>query len=219
MIMYQDMTSLELPPVLISAMLPHVIFDGWSDKSLIAAAADLGLDGARARLSFPKGAHDMLDAYIAKADVDMLDALPAATLNSLKIRQRITTCVRTRFEQAAPHREAARRAATLLAMPQNARLAARTLWRTADSIWRACGDTATDYNHYTKRALLSAVYASTLAVWLGDESDNSADTFEFLDRRISGIMNFEKVKARVIKTTETFPRPSLFLGRLRYPAR
>ncbi len=217
--MHNDMTSKELQPKLITAMLPHVVFDGWSDKALAATASDMGLDAGRARLSFPKGTSDMLDAYIAKADADMLEGLPADTLAAMKIRQRITTCVRTRLEQAAPHREAARRAATLLAMPQNARLAARTLWRTADTIWRACGDTATDYNHYTKRAILSGVYASTLAVWLSDESEGCADTWAFLDRRISGIMQFEKVKARVLDTVERLPRPSLFLGRLRYPDR
>lgn len=213
------MTSQELRPKLIAAMLPHVIFDGWNDKALAAAAADLSLDPARARLSFPGGVAAMLDAYIAKADADMLEALPAETLAAMKIRQRVTTCVRTRFEQATPDREAARRAATILAMPQHARLAARTLWRTADTIWRACGDTATDYNYYTKRAILSGVYASTLAVWLNDESEGCADTWAFLDRRIKGIMQFEKVKSRVLNAVERLPRPSLFLGRLRYPAR
>jgi ubiquinone biosynthesis protein COQ9 len=139
-------------------------------------------------------------------------------LPAMKVRERIRTAVLTRLDQAEPHREAVRRAAAILAQPQNAARAARTLWRTVDAIWRACGDTSTDYNFYTKRAILAGVYSVTLLVWLSDESEGRATTHAFLDRRIAGIMSFEKTKARVLGLGEGWPSLVRFLGRLRYPA-
>lgn len=212
-----DATPAELRPRLVEAMLPHVAFDGWGNAALSAGAADLGIPDAVARLAFT-GSADMADAYIAWADAMMESALVPLNLPLMKIRERIRAAVLTRLDQAEPHREAVRRAAAILAQPQNAARAARTLWRTVDAIWRACGDTSTDYNFYTKRTILAAVYSATLLVWLSDESEGSAVTRAFLDRRIAGIMAFEKTKARVLGLTNGWPSPVRFLGRLRYPA-
>lgn len=214
----KDLTLDELRPHLIEAMLPHVPFDGWSMASVDAAARDLGIDADVARLVFPEGAFQMVDAYITLADVKMREALSTPEFAALKVRQKITTAIRTRLEQAAPHREAIRRSAAILGLPANAPKAAGLTWRTADSIWRLCGDTSTDLNHYSKRALAGAVYASTLLIWMNDDSEDFADTWAFLDRRIAGVMEIEKAKAK-LKQFAGGERPSLsrFLGRLRYP--
>lgn len=213
-----EMTLDELRPVLIEAMLPHVPFDGWSLKAAEAAGNDLGLPAGRARIVFPGGAADMVAAYIEFADARMCRALDARSLHDLKIRDRIAVAVRTRLEQATAEREAVRRALGILGQPYNLALGARTLWGTADAMWRAAGDTATDYNHYTKRLTLGGVYASTLLVWLDDHSEDFADTWAFLDRRIGDVMRFERAKAQVLGSGDRLPSLSRFLGRLRYPA-
>jgi ubiquinone biosynthesis protein COQ9 len=138
---------------------------------------------------------------------------------AMKIRERIRGLVWQRLEIMAPAREAVRTGLSILARPQNVPLALSIGWRTADHMWRIAGDTATDYNHYTKRLTLSGVYASTLLAWLDDQSEDWAETSAFLDRRIDDVMRFEKWKAGW--TSNELYRPSLtrFLGRLRYPAR
>lgn len=211
-----EMTLDELRPVLVEAMLPHVPFDGWTLTAAEAGAADIALPPERARVVFPGGAAEMVAAYIDFADLRMLAVL-GDRLHNLKIRDRIATAIRTRLDQAVGEREAIRRALGILGQPQNLALSARTLWKTADTIWRAAGDTATDYNHYTKRLTLGGVYASTLLVWLNDESDGFADTQAFLDRRIGDVMRFEKAKAQFLGSPERMPSLSRFLGRLRYP--
>lgn len=213
-----EMTLDELRPILVEAMLQHVPFDGWSDKAAEAAGADLGLPPGRARIAFPGGAADMVAAYIEFADARMEASLAALDLPSRKIRDRITLAVRTRLEQATFEREAVRRALGVFGQPQNLARSARTLWRTADAMWRAAGDTATDYNHYSKRLILGGVYASTLLVWLDDESEGFADSWAFLDRRINNVMTFEKNKAQLLGGDRQLPSLSRFLGRLRYPA-
>lgn len=213
-----EMTPSELRLPLVEAMLPHVPFDGWSEASLAAAARELDLPIERARLAF-SGPAGMVEAFTELADRTMLEELAARGVMAMKVRARITLAVRVRLEQAEPHREAVRRALAVQAIPTNAPSAARTLWRTVDAMWRAAGDTATDYNHYTKRTILGAVYSATLLYWLQDESEARAATWAFLDRRIGDVMSFEKAKARVLGAGSGLPSLTRFLGRLRYPAR
>lgn len=215
---FADMTLDELRPHLVEAMLAHVPFDGWSRTAAEAAAADLGLKPAIAGIAFPGGPFQMVDSYTAFADARMAAALDTPEYRALKVREKVTAAIRTRLEQAAPHREAVRRATALLALPLNAPRALRLGWRTADAIWRAAGDSSTDFNHYSKRALAAAVYSSTLLFWLHDDSEDFADTWAFLDRRIGNVMEIEKAKARFRGPADGERlSPARLLGRLRYP--
>ena len=194
-------------------------FDGWSDAAVHAAADEAGVDRDVAKLAFKDNAIDMIDAWIDSIDLELAHRLPAENLAAMKIRDRITALLATRLEIMAPDRESLRRAMAIMAMPQNLVRSAKIGWRSADRMWRLAGDTASDFNHYTKRMTLSAVYASTLSVFVNDDSDNFADARAFLDRRIDNVMQFEKVKFQAKQRQEYVPSLSRFIGRLRYPAR
>jgi ubiquinone biosynthesis protein COQ9 len=159
----------------------------------------------------------MIEAWIDGVDAAMEAHFTPERMAALKVRDRIAKMIWFRLETTGPAREAVRSALAILAMPQNLPLALHTGWRSADLMWRLAGDTATDYNHYTKRAILSGVYGSTLLAWLDDQSEGWTDTAAFLDRRLAGVMKFEKFKADW--RANAIRRPSLarFLGRLRYP--
>ena len=194
-------------------------FDGWSDAAVHAAADEAGVDRDVAKLAFNDNAIDMIDAWIDSIDMELAHRLPAEKLAAMKIRDRITALLATRLDIMAPDRESLRRAMAIMAMPQNLVRSAKIGWRSADRMWRLAGDTASDFNHYTKRMTLSAVYASTLSVFVNDDSDNFADARAFLDRRIDNVMQFEKVKFQAKQRQEYVPSLSRFIGRLRYPAR
>ena len=212
-----DLTLDELREQLAPEIAANAAFDGWGDEALAMTAHAAGVDPGVAKLAFPNGAADMIDAWFAHVDRVMLAQLPPETLGSMKIRERITALVEARLAAVAPDREALRRAIAVLALPTNVARAARLGWRTVDTIWRAAGDTATDYNHYTKRAILLGVYGATVSVFLDDESEDFADTRAFLARRIDGIMRFEKAKAGFLNRGDRMPSLSRFVGRLRYP--
>jgi len=197
----------------------HAVFDGWTHNAVDSAAAELGIDSAQARLAFPKDATHMIEAWIEGVDAAMEAHFTPQVVEKLRISQRIRAMIWFRLETTGPAREAVRSALSVLAMPQNVPLALRTGWRSVDLMWRLAGDTATDYNHYSKRLILSGVYTATLLAWLDDQSEGWTDTAAFLDRRLAGVGRFEKWKAGW--TGSDLRRPSLarFLGRLRYPAR
>ena len=213
----EDPTLDEVRAALAPLIALNAAFDGWSDAARDATADAAGVDRDVALVAFPGGAVDMIDAWFAGVDAAMAAALPPERLETMKIREKITALVEARLTEVAPNREALRRALAILAMPQNVVRGAKLGWRAADLMWRAAGDTATDYNHYTKRTILAGVYGATITVFLDDESEGWADTRAFLARRIEGIMRFEKAKAGFLSRTEHMPSLSRFIGRLRYP--
>jgi len=197
----------------------NAVFDGWSRKAVDSAAGQLGIDPVQARLAMPKSQSGMIDLYIQEVDRALEAWFTPKRLQDKKIREKIRALVWKRLEIMGPAREAVRRGLAILAMPQNIPLALRISWRTADLMWRIAGDTSTDFNHYTKRMTLGAVYASTLLAWLDDRSEGWKDTAAFLDRRIDDVMRFEKLKAEWRGTSDRRISPSRFFGRLRYPPR
>lgn len=212
----EDPTLDEVRAYLAPVLAAQAAFDGWNDKAVEAAADLTGVDADLARLAFNEGTVDMIDAWFLSVDEAMAAKYSAEELAAMKIRERITALVTTRMEIMESDREGLRRALAILAMPQNLKVAARMGWRVADKMWRLAGDTATDYNHYTKRVMLSAVYGSTMGVFLDDDSEDYAETKAFLNRRIENIMQFEKTKAKLLRPGGDRFSMARFLGRLRY---
>ena len=189
------------------AALGHVPFYGWSKKAIAAGIAEAAVRDTVARLAFPGGPEDLAEYYSGFADRRMVEALDADAIAEMRIRDRITAVVRLRLVQAEGEREAVRALMNWLALPGHQALGVKCLYRTVDAMWRAIGDTSTDFNFYSKRAILAGVLAATVLYWLGDKSDGCAETFRFLDRRIEDVMTFEKAKGRARELIAELPDP------------
>ena len=187
---------------LLKATLPHIPFDGWTRTALLRGATDGGFSSTDAMRAFPDGAKDMISWHSRYADRMMMQELQAIDLPSMRIRDRIATAVKVRLQQNEGDKEAIRRAMSFLAMPQNAPLSTQSLYRTVDDMWFAAGDTATDWNFYTKRLLLAGVYSSTLLFWLNDQSEDHVETWAFLERRIENVMQVPKLTGRISGVAE-----------------
>jgi ubiquinone biosynthesis protein COQ9 len=207
---------LRLRARLLEALLEIAPFEGWGPGAVRQAAVAAGLSEGEAELAAPRGGADLIDALELWADDRMADGLTQEDWRAMKVRQRVTRAVALRLEALTPHREAVRRAVGANLAPWRALNPPRFVWRTADRIWRTLEDTSTDANWYSKRAVLSAVLASTFLAWLG--ADGEASWRDFLDRRIAGVMQFEKLKAQVNAATTRLPDVAGWLGRMRYRA-
>ena len=211
---------------ILEALLGEAAFDGFTELSLRRAARAAGLpesaiaEGMVERL-FPRGVADALDLWSEVEDDAMAAAYDALNPKPHGITKKITWLIRQRIEQLDWNREAARRAGATLALPIHGRLGPKLVFRTADRMWRTIEDTSTDFNWYTKRASLSAIYVATLTRWFADQGDVAAaepyaNTWAFLDARIANLMEFEKFKAKVQKAAPDPAGIVRFLGRLRY---
>ncbi len=206
---------------LLAAALNHVPFDGWSEAAMQAAGQEVGLPADRVLNAFPGGARDALILWHEMADQAVIAALATPEIAGLRVRERIATAVRLRLEYCQAHREAVRAGCTLLLMPQNAGLATKLLYSTVNAIWYGAGDQSTDHNFYTKRALLAAVYSSTVLYWLNDKSPDGAATWAFLDRRIGEVMQIPQVIGRTVEKvremSDRLPHPLRLLKRAGRP--
>ena len=210
----------EARAAVIAAARPHVVFDGWTDKTLAYAVEDAGVDPSLSRLAFPRGGVDLALGFHYAKDAELAEALTEDALAGMRFRDKVGYGVMRRLELVADDREAVRRGAALFALPIYAPDGARAIWHTADTIWNALGDESQDYNWYTKRATLSGVYSSSVLYWLGDETENFDATRDFVARRIENVMQFEKVKASVTGNpiAEALMRaPQAILDRVRAP--
>jgi ubiquinone biosynthesis protein COQ9 len=204
---------------ILEAFPAHAARLGWTDAALKAACEDVQLSEGEAALACPNGAEDLMDAFADRADQAMLEALDGLDLQAMRYSQRVKACVQVRLEAQAPYKEAARAMTRALSRPDRGPLAARLVWRTADRIWRALGDTSTDGNYYSKRAILSGVIASTYARWFADDSADHEATWAFLDARIGNVMQFEKFKAQLKPLSEGVQTAIGVAARFRYPSR
>jgi ubiquinone biosynthesis protein COQ9 len=190
-----------LKDAVLAAALPHAAFDGFTDAVLQKAGAEAGVDKAALARLFEGGPLSLMEYYSEWADAKMVAGL--GDIASLKIRARIAAAVKARLTALAPNKEAARRAAALLSLPMNASLGAKLMYRTVDAMWRAAGDTSTDFNFYTKRGILAGVYGSTAMRWFTTEDEAVVD--EFLAARIENVMQFEKLKSKAKVALANFP--------------
>lgn len=200
---------------LLEATLSHAAFDGWSQKAFEAGAKDAGIPADRALNAFPGGMAELLAFYHEVEDREMLEAMARANVAEMRVRDRVAFAIKARLQRNLRHREAIKSACSFLAMPHNAGLALRLLYRTVDAMWYGAGDTATDFNFYTKRALLAGVYSSTVLYWLNDKSVVAADTWAFLGRRIDEVMQVPKLLGKVSAVTARFPNPFRVAQRIR----
>ena len=210
----------ELLKLMLTA-LPNVAFDGWSNSTFVAACREADISERKARLFCPRGALDLAIAFHKWGDDQFEPAFKKKKISELKVREKIRKAVELRIKLASD-KEAVRRGVVLFALPLYAFEGSRLIWETSDLIWELVGDNSEDYNWYSKRAILSAVYASTVLYWLGDDSEGSEETWHFLDRRIDDVMKFEtaKVQLKTNKFTKEFNGlTEKFLKTIKRPSR
>jgi ubiquinone biosynthesis protein COQ9 len=188
---------------ILDAALPDIAFDGWSMAVLRQAAQQIGKAPQDADRAFPGGEMQAIRLWSEALNAQLKQALEQDyNLSSMKIRERIATGVMVRLRLQQEHREAARKAMALCQLPWNLPQGLKQVYEVTDVIWRAAGDTSTDWNFYSKRGLLAKVYSSTVLVWLNDDTPDQCETEAFLYRRIEDVMKIQKVKGSFARWKE-----------------
>lgn len=193
----------EIKDQILLAVLEDVPFDGWQWDVVKQAAQKVGHDPAMADAVFPEKIDSILKHFSEWADRAMMEMLENLNSDDLKIRDRVQKGVEARLDVLSDHKESVRAASAYWAHPLRKKTAVKQVWKTADYIWQWAGDTATDYNHYTKRFLLSGVITSTFLFWLQDKSENHKKTIEFLERRIGNVLTVGKAMSGFKKLMPT----------------
>ena len=181
----------------LDALLPIVGDDGWTDHALTKSAREAGLSSEETALAAPNGTPDLLERFFDRAEEQMLESLATEELAALRTHERVAEGIKAWLAALEPHRPAVKKASTRGLLPWHAPDAARRTWRTADTIWKAAGDTATDYNRETKRGLLSAVLPPIVLYWLDEPTEDELDAF--ISKRLQQAMQFGKTGSKFAK--------------------
>jgi ubiquinone biosynthesis protein COQ9 len=185
---------------------------GWNSALVSRAGREIGLSLGETELLMPNGGRDLAALLSRRHDALAMQALEGTDAKALKIRERIRAAVAARISAAMADEAAVRRMGGFLALPTNLPLALRLVWESADVIWRWAGDTATDENHYSKRAILSTILITTLGVRMQEGAEAEA---AHLSAAIDKVMAFEKWKAK-FHPAEQAKEIARALGRIRY---
>ena len=201
---------------ILQAALADLAFEGFTDAVVEKVGQSAGIEPSEVALAFPRGGIDLAIYFVRDGVAEMEAKLATLDIESMKIRERIKTAVQIRLEVDTDNKEIARRAFNMLALPGNAKDASICLAHTVDVMWRSTGDKSTDFNFYTKRATLAAVYSATRLFWLNDDSTDAQDSWAFLNRRIDNVMQIEKGKAKFRELQDRLGNPLETLAKFRY---
>lgn len=192
------MTESDEIKLIIDKLIKTIPFEGISDETLLKVCTELNLTDSFCK--FQDGIYSALE-YIAE---DLNDAMKVELENSrledMKIRERIRFAVRIRllnYTKLPNYREFLKNILSFSILPKNTYFASKILYKTVSEIWYGIHDQSTDFNYYTKRAILAGVYLSAIIFFVRDYSENFEDTMAFLDKRINNVMTFQKLKTRV----------------------
>lgn len=199
--------SVRLQDKWLEHLLPMVEDEGWTQRAVTLSARKAGISSDEQALAAPNGVTDLIERFFDRAEDKMLESLATADLATLRTHERVAAGIKAWLKALEPDRAAVKKASARGFLPWHAPDAAKRTWKTADAIWTAAGDTATDYNRETKRGLLSAVLPPIVLYWLDAPSEEDLDAF--IEKRLKGAM-------KLGQTGSKFAKPVLeFVDRLR----
>lgn len=181
----------------LDALLPEVVFEGWSEAAATSAAVKAGLSEGEQALAAPRGVLDLIDGFFDDAEANARAALAAEDLSALRVPDKIKRGVLAWLGALEPHRDAVRRAASRSFLPWGAGPALQRSWKVADMIWTAAGDASEDYNRYSKRGLLAAVIPAIVLYWADNPSPEDLDSF--IERRLSHASGLGRTAGRFVR--------------------
>jgi AcrR family transcriptional regulator len=175
----------DVPARIIDAAFDLTLERGWRDLSLaeIAEAADLPLSQVYPVFGSKQA---ILDGFSARIDAEML----AEGIEDLDLpaRDRLFDMLMRRFDALQPYKEAL--GVILqdqLCDPIAACCGLSRLRRSMAATLEASGFSTTGCRGAVRVKGLSAIYLSTLRVWLRDESEDMAKTMAHLDKQLSRV--------------------------------
>lgn len=203
----------------VDVVLSEVPFLGWNWQTVKESVTKCNLDQEYADILFPEGIDEIITIYIDRIDLEMKQVVETEEFQQLSIRNKIASLVKARFQVMEQSKVLSVATIKYLMMPHNVVLSNKLLFRTVDMMWRLIGDKSTDYNYYSKRMLLSAVYSSSLLYWMSDDSEGNERTNAFIDRRIADVMKIGKLKSKYCSTDvlENIPFARLFRDKFSNP--
>ena len=122
----------------------------------------------------------------------------------MKTHKRIREIILLRLKINQNEKSLIKKTYFTLLLPQHSKIASMSLYKIVDQMWFIAGDKSTDFNFYSKRAILAAIYSSTFFYWINNQDFKK--TVQFLDLQLKKISKIPKIKKRIKNLTNFLPK-------------
>ena len=183
---------------ILRASLQHIPKLGWSVNTLKAGARAVGLELNEDH--FPGREWDLVEYFEKKCNADLVRHMQQMRTEDEASKSKskfVETALEHRLRMLIPYMEQWPQAMALKVYPSATIPAMERLALMVDDIWYWAGDRSTDFNWYTKRALLAGIYTSTELHMVQDKSSDFRETWCFLDRRMDDVKTFAKYRGQM----------------------
>ena len=181
----------EITPILLKILESHPF--NWDAVAM--AGEELGEPAGSVRLIVSNNIDNVLKNLYLYFENLLKNSIEEEDLSALRTHEKIRKIIELHFISIEPHKKALRsilHRGSLLSSPITF---TNMLYQTVSHMWYAAGDQSTDYNFYTKRLILSAVYTPTLFYWL--EGNNLEETMKYCDKKLSQVSKVPKLKNQI----------------------
>ncbi|NXS51483.1 COQ9 protein, partial [Brachypteracias leptosomus] len=193
---------------ILAAALDFVPEHGWTAEAIAEGAKSLGLSVAAAGMFHSDGSELVLH-FVAECNTRLAELLEQeqkrvqlGEAEKKPTDQFLREAVEARLRMLIPYIEKWPQALSILLLPHNIPSSLNLLSTMIDDILHYAGDQSTDFNWYTRRAVLTGIYNTTELVMMQDSSPDFEDTWRFLENRVTDAMNMKDTAQQVQSTGE-----------------
>ena len=181
---------------ILSETKPYVIKYGWNEKMFNKVIKNSYYDSSLILNLFPEGYISLVQLYLNEINNQMNNESKKLNLIRLKVHERIKELCILRFKIMIKEKELITKTFIHLLLPINYSFSLRNLYKTVDQIWFLAGDSSTDFNFYSKRAILASIYSATILHFINN--DNVEETISFLNKKLKNVSKIPKIKESLV---------------------
>ena len=163
--------------------------NSWNIESFNKAQKKLKYSPNLLKVLFPNKLNDLVFYFSDFINKKMITVYKKKRINKKSLRLQILTLLKIRFSILNEYKSVIKESMVFLCSPSKQLLSSKLIFKTADFMWISINDKSTDYNFYTKRAILGTIYSVVILFWLNDKSNKLDKTYNLLEKLIMN-MNF-----------------------------
>jgi ubiquinone biosynthesis protein COQ9 len=185
---------------IISKFIELLQFEGWSNNTLEKAAKECGFDSGYLSIIYPGGISEFTNEFITECNDAALKVALDDNFAKLRTTQKVEEIIYRRigtYHNVLGSIDNVRKFVGYCGNPVNVPGSLRNIYSFSSDVWYLLGDKSTDFNYYTKRISLSAIYTKCMLYSLSDKSDNLTQTKKYIQKSIDGLMKINKLKQKV----------------------
>ena len=181
----------------------YVSLNGWSDEILKEVSKKSNFSYAEILVLFPNGYIELLNMYLNEINNKMTIESKKLNLIHLKVHQRIRELIILRLNIMSLEKKLISKTYFHLFLPNNFKFSSKALYKSVDQIWFVAKDNSTDFNFYSKRAILAWIYNLVILHFINN--DNIEETINLLDKHLKIVSQIPLFKNKLQKIFKTFP--------------